>query len=121
MQETPKPFAYNVFLSYAGEDTALARGIAEALVARSITVWYAETELKVGDSLLESIDHGLSESERGILLLSHAYLTKGWPQYELDVLMRRHIERRKRLLPIWHGLSKAEIEVAHPGLVGVMR
>jgi hypothetical protein len=115
-----KPRAvHDVFLSYAGEDSDLAREIAGALHSRSIKVWYAETELKVGDSLLESIDRGLRESERGILVLSDDYLAKGWPRYELDILMRQHIESDKRLLPVWHGVSKADVEASHPGLAGI--
>jgi len=110
---------YDAFLSFAGEDADLAREIAGALRAWSLSVWYSETELKVGDSLLESIDRGLQRSDRGILLLSPSYLHKGWPEYELDTLMRQRIESGKALLPIWHGVTQSEVEDAHPGLAGI--
>ena len=51
--------------------------------------------------------------------MSNAYLQKGWPRHEFDVLMRQYIERGKRLLPVWHGVTKSEIEAASPGLAGI--
>jgi len=110
---------YAAFLSYAGEDADLAREIARALKVRRIETWYAETELRIGDSLLASMNKGLAESERGILLISKHYLTKGWTGYEMDVLLRQRIETGKGILPIWHGVTKQEVEAANAGLAGI--
>lgn len=110
---------YDSFLSYAGEDSDLVRELAGALRARGLRVWYAETELRVGDSILESVNKGLSESASGILVLSKAYLSKGWPNYELDTLMRRRIENDLKIYPVWHGVAKEDIEKNHPGLAGI--
>jgi hypothetical protein len=119
MTSTTKDRPYAVFLSYAGEDADFAREVAGALKARHIPTWYAETELKVGESLLKSINRGLTESEKGLLLISKPYLSKGWPSYEMETLLRQRIETGKKLLPLWHGVTKEDIEKVNVGLAGI--
>lgn len=41
-----------VFLSYADEDAAVARRLAEALRAAGIPVWFDESELRGGHRIL---------------------------------------------------------------------
>ena len=51
----------DAFISHASEDkAAAARPIAQALAARGYTVWLDESELKIGDRLLDKIDDGLA-------------------------------------------------------------
>jgi len=111
---------HNAFLSYASEDTELASDIVRALEARGLSIWYAPIDLKVGDKILDSIEKGMKESVYGILLLSPAYLKKGWTNYEMDTLLRDNIEKDKKLLPIWHNVTKQEVEERHSGLAGIV-
>jgi len=62
----------------------------------------------------------MAQSRSGTLILSSAYLDKGWTSYEMDVLVRQHIEGKKKLLPIWHNASKAQVEAKHSGLGGIV-
>ncbi len=39
---------------------------------------------------------------------------------ELDILRRQAIEQNKRLLQIWHGVTKADVEAKYLGLVGLL-
>ena len=112
---------FSVFISYVSEDTSLASEIAGGLKANGITVWYDKFALKVGDQLLDSIEDGLKESKAGILLISTFYLQKGWTNYEMDTLIRKSIEQGSKLLLIWHGVSKEEVENRHPGLAAFRR
>lgn len=111
---------HNAFLSYASEDTEFASDIVRALEARGLSIWYAPIELKVGDKLLDSIEKGMKESVYGILLISPAYLKRGWTNYEMDTLLRDNIEKNKKLLPIWHNVTKEELEELHSGLAGIV-
>lgn len=79
-------------------------------------VWYDEFELKVGDSLRQSIDRGLVNSRYGIVVLSKAFFEKNWPQYELNSLTAREIDGRKVILPIWHNIGRKEILAYSPTL-----
>jgi hypothetical protein len=110
---------YDVFLSYAGEDREIADELAQALRGTGFNVWYDKFQLRAGDQLLASINEGLVNSRYGLLLISEAFLAKGWPGYEMDVLIRDQIERRRVLLPIWHGVDAETVRAHQPGLAGV--
>jgi TIR domain/Domain of unknown function (DUF1883) len=109
----------DVFISHATEDKdALVRPLALALRERGVDVWYDEFELRVGDSLRQRIDAGIARSRFGLVVLSPAFFAKNWPQYELDGLVARDMnDGGRRLLPIWHDISKDELLRRSPSLV----
>ena len=39
---------------------------------------------------------------------------------DADLLHRQHIEEDKKLLPIWHGLDKAQLDSWNPSLSGII-
>ena len=96
---------WDVFVSYAGEDRATASELAAELEALDISPWFAETELTIGMGLRRSIDYGLAHSRFGVVLMSHDFFRKPWPQRELDGIVGLQVAGRQRVLPIWHGLS----------------
>jgi hypothetical protein len=112
--------SHDVFISYATEDNDFASDVAYGLKVNGISVWWAPLSLKVGNKLLDSVEQGIRESRQGILVLSAHYLAKDWTSYEMDVLLREHIETGKTLLPIWLGVTKAEVEAWHAGLGGIV-
>jgi hypothetical protein len=57
--------------------------------------------LKVGDSLRQSIDKGLSKSCYGIVILSPSFFTKKWPQDKLNGLKIKEQNGQKMILPVW--------------------
>lgn len=102
--------SFDVFISHASEDKeSLVRPLAVALAQNGFKVWYDEFELKIGDSLSKSIDHGLANSSYGIVVLSRAFFSKNWPQYELEGLTARQMVGEKVVLPIWHGITREDI------------
>jgi hypothetical protein len=111
---------YDVFISYATEDVVFASEIAGALKARGLRVWIATIEMDVGEKISDSIERGLVDSTFGILLISKAYLTKPWTGFEMDILLHTSIEKNKKLLQIWHNVSKEDVERRHPGLINIL-
>lgn len=108
---------YDVFISHASEDKELlVRPLAEALRDAGLSVWYDEFELRIGDSLRRKIDSGLANSRFGIVVLSQAFFSKGWTNYELDGLVTRAVTGEQVLLPIWHNVSKQEVIRYSPSL-----
>jgi len=108
---------FDVFVSHATKDKDLVvRPLAQALQERGLSVSYDEFELKVGDSLRRSIDKGIAISRFGLVVLSHPFLTKGWPQYELDGLVTMSVTTKQVLLPIWHDISKVDVMRQSPSL-----
>lgn len=108
---------YDVFISHASEDKdEIVRQLANALREAGLSVWYDEFELRIGDSLRRKIDKGLANSRFGIVVLSHAFFNKGWPNYEMDGLVTRAVTGEQILLPIWHNISKQEVIQYSPSL-----
>ena len=108
---------HDIFISDATEDKdAVARPLATALDARSVSVWYDEFELRIGDSLRQKIDAGIAGSRFGLVVLSHNFFDKGWAQYELDGLVTRTVGGDQVLLPVWHEISKDEVAARSPSL-----
>ena len=108
---------YDIFISHATEDKeAVVRPLVNGLSSSGLRVWYDEFELKLGDSLSQSIDHGLANSKYGLVVLSHSFFNKNWPRYELDGLVNRQMVGGKVILPIWHGVSRNDVSSYSPSL-----
>ncbi len=109
--------AHDVFISHASEDKdAFVRPLAEALREEGLSVWYDEFSLKIGDSLRQKIDRGLATSRVGLVVLSPAFIGKGWTNYELDGIVTRSVSGDQVLLPIWHNITKQEVIDYSPSL-----
>jgi hypothetical protein len=88
------------FLSYGWEDRELAKGIAEALQANGIETWWAEWEIRPGDSLRQKIDEGLRSCTVFLALLTPKSVTKPWVNQEMDAGLVRKIEEQARFIPV---------------------
>jgi hypothetical protein len=84
-------------------------------------VWYDEFSLKIGDSLRDSIEKGLKECKKCILVLSPNFLSnKGWTKKEFDSIFTREIlEEQKLVLPVWFNVSKKDVYEYSPSLLNV--
>lgn len=106
---------WDVFISHASEDKqAVAIPLAEALRRGGLNVWLDQQELRVGDSLREKIDEGLAQSCFGVVIISQSFLKKQWPKRELNGLVAMEEDGRKVILPVWHGITKAELSNHSP-------
>ena len=111
-----KPLA---FISHDSRDKdSLVRELAMELSRQMCLVWYDEYSLKVGDSLRSSIEKGLKETKRCILVLSPNFLAnEGWGKAEFDsVFTREIIEKRNVILPVWHGVTVQDVYNYSPRL-----
>lgn len=102
---------YDVFISHSSADKEdFVRPLAIELQSLGIRVWYDEFELKLGDSLRRSIDQGLINSRYGIVVLSSSFFNRDWANYELDGFVNKEMNGLKVILPIWHKVSKDEVQ-----------
>lgn len=112
---------YDFFISHASEDKeAFVRPLALQLAAAGVRVWFDESELRIGDSLRQSIDHGLVNSRYGVVVLSPAFFAKNWTQYELDGLTSRQMMGQKVILPVWYNVGREEVAAVSPTLADTM-
>lgn len=108
---------WDVFVSHASEDKEdFVSELALKLHEKGIKVWFDKSTLKVGDSLRRSIDKGLASSKFGIVVLSHNFFNKEWPQKELDGLVALESDGKKVILPVWHNITAEEIRAHSPML-----
>jgi len=92
--------------------------LADALRLKGCKVWYADSELRIGDSLSSRIEEGLRRSKRGIVVLSRHFFGKRWTQKELGALHAKVVNRS--ILPVWHGVSEEEVRSHYPLLADIL-
>ena len=102
--------SWDVFISHASEDKDdFVAPLANALSAFGVRVWYDDFSLSIGDSLSRGIDAGLAKSDFGLVVLSPAFISKRWPEYEIRGLVAKEMAGKKTILPIWHNITQTEI------------
>lgn len=104
----------DLFLCHAWDDrTSAAKELYDALVGSGATVWFSETEVGLGKSLLREIDRGLAMSRIGIALatpgLLKSLLAQGVADKELSALLATD-----RVIPIAHGTTFDGIREVSP-------
>lgn len=115
------PSIYDVFISHAHEDKeSFVAPFVEELKKRDVKVWYDNDVLNWGDSLRAKIDSGLRHSRFGIVVISRSFINKGWTNHELDGLFNLEMTQGKTILPIWHDITKTEVQNFSPSLAGKM-
>jgi TIR domain len=112
-----KPLA---FISHDWRDKKdIAQPIALGLSKMRCPVWYDEYSVKVGDSLRASVEKGLKESKKCVLILSPNFLSNtGWTKTEFDSIFTRQIlEGSNVVLPVWCGVTKQQVYEYSPSLL----
>jgi len=113
-----KPLA---FISYDSRDRDIAQSVAIGLQRMMCPVWYDEFSLKVGDNLRDSIEKGLKECRKCVLVLSSNFFSnRGWTKREFDsVFTREVLEEKQLVLPVWYGVGKQDVYEYSPSLLNV--
>lgn len=110
--------AERVFISYAAEDSAIARRIADALVARGMRPWRYEVDVPGGRHYMPAITGAIRESKAVVALLSNGSIVS--PQVISEVTQA--FERRVQIVPVRVGIPHERIlasdDLAH-ALAGV--
>lgn len=100
-----------VFVSHASEDKeAVALPLAELCADRGLSVWIDQTAMSLGGAPRSEIDRALASCSLGVVIVSPDFITKSWPQRELDAL----IELDKPILVIRHRLTRDQLRVWSP-------
>ena len=121
MQTAVQEKEYDFFISHAWEDKeAVAKPLADALIAKGAKVWLDKYAMTVGDSLRQSIDDGLAHSRFGIVILSETYFKKFWTGKELNGLFAKQEDGKKVILPVWHNISKDKVKEYSPILADML-
>lgn len=118
VQALTYPQHRDLFLCHAWDDRqGAAKDLYDQLVASGATVWFSETEVGLGKSLLREIDRGLAMSRIGIVLVTPALLksleAQGVADKELSALLFTD-----RVIPVAHGTTFDALREVSPLLAG---
>ena len=115
-----KPLA---FICHDSNDKELIAGrIANGLTRLGCPVWYDEYSLRVGSNLRESIEKGIKECEKCILILSPNFMNnKGWTKTEFNsVFTRQILEEQTIILPVWNNINVKDVYEYCPSLANIL-
>ena len=107
------------FISHDSRDKEnIAHPLAIELVKNDCPVWYDEFSLKVGDNLRESIERGIRECKKCVLVITSNFLNNpGWTKTEFDAIFtREQIQREHLILPVWCNVNPADVFAYSPVL-----
>lgn len=105
VEESKVPRNTLVFLSYASEDSDLAKRIADALVANGIDTWWDQWCISSGDSIRQKIDEGLGACTHFITLLTPCSISKPWVNVEIDAGFMRKLGAGIKFIALRSGLT----------------
>ncbi len=94
--------AYDLFISYKSEDVALARQIADALIACRWRVWLAEYEvlLVVRHEFQSAVERGIRKSRLGLAIANNRWATSEYCSQEIKSLLKE--KGSSRVLQVMH-------------------
>jgi TIR domain len=95
----------DVFICHASEDKAsVVKPLLKALGEKGISCWYAEGEIEWGDSIVAKVNEGLRMSRYVIVILSESFISKPWPERELNSALNIEASTGEvRVLPLLVG------------------
>jgi hypothetical protein len=90
------------FISHASADNpTYIQPLAECLTQRKVTYWLDSYQMSWGDSLALKVNAGLRDSRHVVLCLSEAFLSRPWPETELNSAFAIKLEDESRkVLPL---------------------
>lgn len=107
------------FISHdSGDKDEIARPLALELALRLVPVWFDEYSLRPGASLRESIERGIKECSKCVLIVSPRFLqNSGWTKAEFDSIFTREIlDRSNYILPVWAEVTARDVYEYSPRL-----
>lgn len=109
---------FDIFISYVQSDSSDYVDILyDELVSSGIKVFRDIAEMRIGQSMRQSMDNALAKAKFAIVIFSPDYLSKYWTQYELDgILSKEYLTGDQMILPLWHNITANELASKSPSL-----
>lgn len=85
----------SVFISYSSKDSEFADKLAVNLAKKRINVWLDKWAMQPGDSLLDKIQSGLTDSSFLLVVLSKNSVESEWCKKEINSGLMRELEEKK--------------------------
>src|ERR1035437_3408181 len=90
-----------IFLCHSSKDKSFVKKLATDLKTVGLDVWYDAWEIKVGDSLRQKIEDGITESSWLAVILSSNSIQSDWVNRELSAAFAYEMDlKRVFILPV---------------------
>jgi len=100
------PTQRDIFLCHASEDkTAIVNPIKDTCRELGVSTWLDDDEIKWGESITKRVQEGLSSSRFVIVVISESFVSKNWPETELNAAI--HLEMASSSRNLLPGLEQA--------------
>jgi len=91
----------SLFISYSTKDSDFVDNLSKELIKKRIHVWLDKWEMQPGDSLIDKIQDGITESSFLLVVLSKNSVKSEWCRKELNSgLMRELNEKKVVVIPV---------------------
>lgn len=80
-----------VFVSHSSSDKDFVDSLVADLARREVPVWYDKFDLRVGDSVSEGINDGLSQAKYFLIVLSKSSVQSRWVKEELSAALMQQV------------------------------
>lgn len=109
------------FISHASADkSTYVQPLAECLTQRRVTYWLDSYEMHWGDSLALKVNDGLRDSRHVVLCLSEEFLSRAWPETELNSAFAIKLgDVNRKVLPLILN-NKEQILTQYPLIAGLI-
>jgi TIR domain len=105
----------DLFLCHAWPDReGDARALYNLLTGLDVKVWFSETDVPLGTSLIREIDKGLGRSRMGIVLVTPAFLESIQTDGSISDKELSALLATDRVIPIVHGVTFEELRDVSP-------
>jgi hypothetical protein len=105
MRIWPSGYRYDVFLSHAASDSAVADVLYRSLTRLGLKVWYAKYEVPPGGGLEGAIPDAMARCRFAVALVTEAYLREYWTMRELTVFGDREAQGVRTLFTVLQGIT----------------
>ncbi|KAB1200558.1 TMV resistance protein N [Morella rubra] len=112
------PCAYDVFLSFRGEDTRnnFTAHLHDALDRKGIKA-YIDDELRRGEEISPALYEAIEESKISVIVLSKNYPSSTWCLDELVKILECKDTKQQLVLPVFYNVDPSEVR-HHRGNIG---
>ncbi|XP_031266578.1 TMV resistance protein N-like [Pistacia vera] len=104
-------FAYDVFLSYRGEDTrkTFTSHLYAALQRKNITTFMADDTITRGTEISSNLLKAIEQSAISVIVFSENYASSRWCLQELEVIIINKKKRGQIVIPVFYGVEPSEV------------
>ena len=86
------------FISHSSKDNKDLERIISYLNGQNLPVWFDKYSISVGDSITESVQTGIEESDMVIFWVTDNFLASKWCRFEMNAYIKRLIEEEIRII-----------------------